>query len=285
MVRTFLHAGVPLNKLDHFRDLLEEGGFRLTGRRYMCDLVPVIYQQELDTLKAELSGMFISVIFDGTTRYGEAMAILTRYIDAKFCIQQRLVRMQLLEKSMCGEEVARELISCLSTKFGLHSDQVVGSMRDRASVNNVAISTIKVVYPFLLDVGCFSHTLDHVGETFVVTEFIMSWINLFSHSCKAKIAWKEQTSIAMKTHSATRWWSKFEVIKQVFDLFGDVEAFLRQHNDLGPSTRAKLLTFFNDPREKVYLELEFATLVDAALPFVQATYKLEGDGSACFQLL
>ena len=55
----------------------------------MCDLVPVIYQQELDTLKAELSGMFISVIFDGTTRYGEAMATLTRYIDAKFCIQQR----------------------------------------------------------------------------------------------------------------------------------------------------------------------------------------------------
>ena len=29
----------------------------------------------------------------------------------------------------------------------------------------------------------------------------------------------------MKTHSTTRWWSKFEVIKQVFDLFGDVEVF------------------------------------------------------------
>ena len=86
----------------------------------------------------------------------------------------------------------------------------------------------------------------------------------------------------MKTHSATRWWSKFEVIKQVFDLFGDVEALLRQHNDLGPSTRAKLLTFFNDPQKKVYLELEFATLVDAALQFVQATYKLEGDGVLVF---
>ena len=42
------------------------------------------------------------------------MAILVRYIDADFCIQQRLVRMQLLERSMSGEEVARELISfCL----------------------------------------------------------------------------------------------------------------------------------------------------------------------------
>ena len=101
-------------------------------------------------------------------------------------------------------------------------------MRDRASVNNVALSTIKVS---LLDVGCFSHTFDHVGEKFVVTylsEFMISWNNLFSHSFKAKIAWKEQTGIAMKTHSATQWWSKFDVIKQVHDLLGDIEAFLQK---------------------------------------------------------
>ena len=156
------------------------------------------------------------------------MAIHVRYISADFCIQQCLVRMQLLERSMSGEEVARELISCLSALFGIQPDQIVGSMRDRASVNNVAISTLKIVYPYLLDVGCFSHTLDHVGEKFVVvnlSEFIMSWIVLFSHSFKARTAWKEQTGIAIKTHSATRWWSKFEIIKQVFDLFGDVEAF------------------------------------------------------------
>ena len=65
---------------------------------------------------------------------------------------------------MCGEEIARELISCLSVTFGIHSDQVLGTMCDRASVNNVAITTLKVVYPSILDVGCFSHTLDHVGE-------------------------------------------------------------------------------------------------------------------------
>ena len=38
-------------------------------------------------------------------------------------------------------------------------------MCDRASVNNVAIQTLKIVYPCLLDVGYFLHTqLDHVGE-------------------------------------------------------------------------------------------------------------------------
>ena len=37
-------------------------------------------------------------------------------------------------------------------------------MRDRASVNDVAMRTIKVVFNELLDVGCFTHTLNHVGE-------------------------------------------------------------------------------------------------------------------------
>ena len=156
-------------------------------------------------------------------------------------------------------------------------------MRDRASVNNV--TTLKVVDPSLLDVGFFPHTFDHVGGKCVIatlSEFTTAWISLFSHSCKARVAWKEQTQIAMKTHSATRWWSKFEVIKQVFELFGDREMFLRRHDDLAPSTRAKLLTFFDEPRKKIYLQLELATLVDTALPFVQATYKLEGDGPLLF---
>ena len=30
---TFLRAGIPINKLDQFRELLEENGLRLAGRR------------------------------------------------------------------------------------------------------------------------------------------------------------------------------------------------------------------------------------------------------------
>ena len=158
------------------------------------------------------------------------MAILVRFIDHEFCVQQRLIRMQLLAKSMTGEEVAHELISSLSVALGISSEQLVGSMHDRASVNNVAMTTLKVVYPFLLDIGCFSHTLDHVGERIVtptLSDFGTLWISLFSHSSKAKLAWKDQTNVAMKTHSTTRWWLKFEVLKQVFHLYGDVEVFLR----------------------------------------------------------
>lgn len=36
-------------------------------------------------------------------------------------------------------------------------------MRDRAATKNGAL---KVLYPNCVDIGCFSHTLDHVGEKF-----------------------------------------------------------------------------------------------------------------------
>ena len=66
-------------------------------------------------------------------------------------------------------------------------------MQDRASINNVAMATVKVLYPDVFDVGCFSHTIDHVGERFhipMLDEFVSAWILLFSHSPKARLAWR-----------------------------------------------------------------------------------------------
>ena len=77
-----------MRKIDQFRELLEEGGFSLTDRHHMSDIVPLIHQQELDLFKKEISGKFMSVIFDGTTRYSEAMAIIVPFVDPEFCVQQ-----------------------------------------------------------------------------------------------------------------------------------------------------------------------------------------------------
>ena len=41
-------------------------------------------------------------------------------------------------------------------------------MHDRASVNDVSMKIVEVIYPNLLDVGCFSHTLDLIGDHFHV---------------------------------------------------------------------------------------------------------------------
>ena len=154
-------------------------------------------------------------------------------------------------------------------------------------MNSVAMSTLKIVYPTLLDVGCFSHTLGHVGEKFrtpTLSDFITLWINLFSHSSKSKLAWKDQTSVSIATYSTTRWWSKWEVVNQVPNLFGDVEAFLWENLNLSSSvTRSKLLAFFDDPVKKALLQIEIAATVDAGMPFVKATYKIEGDGPLAYE--
>ena len=47
----------------------------------------------------------------------EVLAVDLRFIDGGFQIQQRLVRMMFLKKSLPGEEIARELISVLSVAF------------------------------------------------------------------------------------------------------------------------------------------------------------------------
>ena len=42
----FLKAGVPLNKISLFRDILEENAFRLGDRQSMQDYVPFILNEE-----------------------------------------------------------------------------------------------------------------------------------------------------------------------------------------------------------------------------------------------
>ena len=84
VVSCFLRAAVPLNKMQHFRNLLEENAYRLT-------------------------------------------------------------------------EVAREIIHVLVTDYSIGSKHLLAVMRDRASVNNAAMRTIAVLYPEMIDIGCF-HT-------------------------------------------------------------------------------------------------------------------------------
>ena len=254
----FLRAAVSLSNLEFFREFLEGGAYRLSDRRHMSDLIPFVLRQEQAKIKEEIEGKHVAVIFDGITYLGEALAIVLRFVSEDFEIKQRLIRLQLLAKSLTGEEIARELITVLSVGYGINPNLLLSAMRDGASSNKVAMRTLKVVYPHVFDVACFSHTLDRVGSHFnmpVLLEFINSWISLFSHSPKVKLLWKEKTGKAMGSYSATRWWSKWEVMLQVCQYFGDVEIFLAENGDVSPATRAKLLTFFQTQTRRLLCRL------------------------------
>ena len=105
VVRSFLKAGVPLSKVSLFREILEETGYRLTDRRHLFDMIPFILKEEEAVIKNAIEGQHLGIVFDGTTRHGEAMAIVLRFVSDFWTIEQRVVRVQLVSKSMKGEEI------------------------------------------------------------------------------------------------------------------------------------------------------------------------------------
>lgn len=107
VVQTFLSAGVPLNKLSDFRELLEENAYKLTDRYHMSDIIPFILSQEQVKIKDEISGRPLSITFDGTTIFGGIFAVIVCFIDSEVSIQQRLIQLKLLAQNLCGTGMKR----------------------------------------------------------------------------------------------------------------------------------------------------------------------------------
>ncbi len=87
-MKIFVRAGVPLNKIDHFRELLEETGYRLSDRRYMLDLILFVPGEEETRMQQEISGKHVGVVFDSTPRLGEALAIVLRFVSDSWTVEQ-----------------------------------------------------------------------------------------------------------------------------------------------------------------------------------------------------
>ena len=64
----------------------------------MMDIVPFVLKEEEAAIKEEISGKDLGVIFDGTTRFSEAIVIVLRYVSNSWTLEQRLVSIQLLSK-------------------------------------------------------------------------------------------------------------------------------------------------------------------------------------------
>ena len=83
-------------------------------------------KQEIEQIKQELempgqAGLRrdISVIFDGSTRQGEAIAIIVQFMDNDWNINQRLVRIKVCSKSVNANQLAQVLNQCLSVEYGV----------------------------------------------------------------------------------------------------------------------------------------------------------------------
>ena len=86
VVSEFLKAGIPLSKIDNLRGLLEAGGFSLSHSTHLRQLIPFIFDKELDNLRHLISGKPISIIFGGTTHVAEAFVVLVRFVDTEWVV-------------------------------------------------------------------------------------------------------------------------------------------------------------------------------------------------------
>ena len=77
------------------------------------------------------------IIYDGTTRLGEATAALWRQCNSKFLLQTRLVAFRTTEKHMSGEELYRLLSTILLGDLGKQPDElIVGSVHGQGVQSN-----------------------------------------------------------------------------------------------------------------------------------------------------
>ena len=115
-------------------------------------------------------------------------------MDEQFSVHQRLVRLHKLEKSLNAAQLAREVVAVVCTELQISPAKVTAMIRDGAAVNAAAVSTFKeLLFPDVLDVKCFAHSLDIVGRKFevpILNQFSQWWVNLFAHSPAARLAWK-----------------------------------------------------------------------------------------------
>ena len=50
-LKSSMSGGVPINKINHFRPLLEKDGQRLTGRQHPADLMLLVHDKERHLVK------------------------------------------------------------------------------------------------------------------------------------------------------------------------------------------------------------------------------------------
>ena len=127
--------------------------------------------------------------------------------------------------------------------------------------------TVGIMCPSVLDIGCISHALHSVGEklgTLNLHIFFTLWTSIFAHS-QRKVLWKGRTWFN------ACWWSRWEVMHQTLQQFGDVEPFLRD-TEVSPATCKKLLHIFNTPQQVALAKLEVAAVIDIGSHFVKAMY-------------
>jgi len=276
VVEKMMEEGIPLAKVDAMRDLLERGGETLTDSTHLACFVPKIHQREKDAVAHEIKDELGCIIYDGTTRLGEATAVLWRQCPTElFRLQQRLVAVRTTATHMTGDALYR-LLGCIVLRdLAKQPEEVICSSRDSCSTNGVAERLLGTLCPAMAKNKCISHILVGTGQHIKLPNLgiFMAWmIQLLTHSHAFRLVFKEVMGEAMPNYSKIRWWSRWdlmEVLSRCFTRIGKLITVLEERG-IGESSTVHLREIYDSNERE--LRHELAMIMDLKC-FYLATYR------------
>ena len=273
----------PFERIDDFRSLLERAGHALSASTHLKPFIPKIEKAELDLVTEEVSGQYLGIAFDGTTRLGEALNVTGRWCSSDFEINMRLLDFTTLKKHVDHVQLATH-VNEVTRQRGIPIVNVVNLARDSVSVNGAACRRLMSTFTSAADSLCFCHTLCHVGERFVLevlTEWKTPWLELVGGRDPhrgAQSLWKQMVApAAVPGYSKVRWHSWAEILfvlaeagmKRLGEIITECES-----REYGDATQKKLRFIYDQQPDE--LRLQLAAMLDMRI-LVKTTYELEGD--------
>ena len=220
VVKSFLISGTPLNRVQFFKPVLERFGISVGDDSDLAaQYIPIVEAEEVKRLKGEITGQFLGISFDGTSRLGEAVNITGRFCTESFSLEHRLLRFITSRLHMKAKEFASMITRVLCSELNVDSSMVVCLSRDSVLVNGAACRILQEgLFYCAENQMCIAHTLNNVGERInfpVLKEFMTPWLELVggSHPHKgAQSLWKKAVHPqVVPGYSPVRWYATAEI--------------------------------------------------------------------------
>lgn len=291
-LEAFIACGTPVAKIDRLRPFLEDISDQSLAHsnHLMISYMPILVEKEKETLLVEFGDVestLFGVYHDGTTYGGEAFCVVVRWVDKHMSIHLRCVAVDILKKTLTGEQICSQLCDVLARKLGIPLSNVLAWMNDAASANSCAFSKgLKTFAAHSDQLFCLGHTLNNAAEKAaqpVLDEFLLSYNAAVSKSATARTSFKEVNLLPCLQLCNTRWTGEMETCARSLlpaHSAGTLKLWpgdLRKRNCCEKTT-PKLEAFFADERKNVLLGVELAVIVTHGGCIAELLTKVQGDG-------
>ena len=301
-----MKTGTPFTSFDTVKESDRRNQrYSMPGTRSMEFVRPAVFRVELEKLRKELGpNAKISITFDGTTRIGEVLCIVFKFIlDGK--LVRRLVALPCHKHALDAGHLAGAIHAAV-VACGIPCKNVLFTGNDRCAVNGAALTILQDLgdYVNLVEGPCVSHTFNNCGDSTLnpKTTFnpegtdpflLIKQANKLISSClKNSTAFpaifKEVTGEKLESGRYSVRWSCLDdcdrqLLRVGMDNLLEVARKLVAGGH-GKISSAKLLLFLEDDATRLAYGVELACQLAFNQPTRHVTYYGEAEKLVCFEI-